>query len=625
MLQWMHRLSQSWVASLLMGALALSFVVWGIADVFTGIRSDALATVGSTEIGADAYRRSYRNFVRNEGQQMGMDISDDMARRMGLPNIALQQLISRTAMDNAIHRMGLVTSDAALAQNVRSMPVFKGATGQFDHATFLQIVGNAGYTEQSFLDEIRSDMTRQQLTNAIEGGFLMPAGYAQAIFQYLTERRAADYVVVTPEAAGAVAPPSDAVLAAYVKAHADRFSTPEYRQIEYAEIGPEDLAGQMKVTDQMVAQDYDAHKSLYQVPEKRDIQQIEFANEAEAKAARAELDKGKSFEALAAEHGIKPADLSLGSLSRDELGDAARADAAFSLAANQVSQPVKTALGGYVLMRVTKITPGVSHPLDTVKDQIRKNLATQMAEGKIADIVNAFEDARSGGASIAEAAKKTGMKAGRIAAVDRNGLAPDGSKIADLPADPEFLTQAFSYEVGDDNDPFPAKSGEYYAIKVDGITPPKLKPLDQVRADAVAAWSDEQRHAALEKKAAELAARATIQKSLDGIAKELKVPVQHSPALSRNTNDTTFSAELTGKLFDAKPDGIVEGAAGNNFIIARVTGIAHAPTVGQQFESAREQLSQQAASDFSVSFANAARLRDGVRVNQQMLQSALGE
>ena len=53
MLQWMHRLSTSWVASIFMGVLALSFVVWGIADVFTGMTSTALATVGSTEISVD--------------------------------------------------------------------------------------------------------------------------------------------------------------------------------------------------------------------------------------------------------------------------------------------------------------------------------------------------------------------------------------------------------------------------------------------------------------------------------------------------------------------------------------------------------------------------------------------
>ena len=55
--------------------------------------------------------------------------------------------------------------------------------------------------------------------------------------------------------------------------------------------------------------------------------------------------------------------------------------------------------------------------------------------------------------------------------MDKNGLTPDGEKLADLPADPEFLSTAFTAEVGEDSDPFPAKSGDYYAIKVDGVTP----------------------------------------------------------------------------------------------------------------------------------------------------------
>jgi peptidyl-prolyl cis-trans isomerase D len=72
MLQWMHRISTSWVASLFMGALALSFVVWGIADVFVGMNTTALATVGSTEISPDVFTRSYKNFIRNQSQQTGM-------------------------------------------------------------------------------------------------------------------------------------------------------------------------------------------------------------------------------------------------------------------------------------------------------------------------------------------------------------------------------------------------------------------------------------------------------------------------------------------------------------------------------------------------------------------------
>src|SRR5580692_10141511 len=107
MLQWMHKISTSWVASLFMGALALSFVVWGIADVFTGMTTTALATVGSTEISQEAFTRSYRNYLRAASQQQGMEITPDMAQKMGLSNVALQQLLSRTALDNAINRMGL--------------------------------------------------------------------------------------------------------------------------------------------------------------------------------------------------------------------------------------------------------------------------------------------------------------------------------------------------------------------------------------------------------------------------------------------------------------------------------------------------------------------------------------
>ena len=65
-----------------MGGLALSFVVWGIADVFTGQTTGALATVGShRNFHARISQRDYRNFLRNQGQQMGMELTPDMAQK----------------------------------------------------------------------------------------------------------------------------------------------------------------------------------------------------------------------------------------------------------------------------------------------------------------------------------------------------------------------------------------------------------------------------------------------------------------------------------------------------------------------------------------------------------------
>ena len=42
------------------------------------------------------------------------------------------------------------------------------------------------------------------------------------------------------------------------------------------------------------------------------------------------------------------------------------------------------------------------------------------------------------------------------------------------------------------------------------------------------------------------------------------------------------------------------------------------------YASGRGQISQQAASDLTISFANAARLQQGVKVNQKMLQQVTG-
>jgi peptidyl-prolyl cis-trans isomerase D len=625
MMQSLHNLSRSWFATLLMGGLALSFVVWGIADVFTGSTSTAVASVGSTEIDQRAFMRSYKNVLRAAEQQNGQPVSPEMAQRLGLGPIALQQMIDRAAVDNEATRLGLVTPFAVVQQSIQAMPALRGATGRFDPTVYARALQNADYSEPDFIKEMRGDLTRSQLTGAVEGNYVIPPGYAQALFLYINEKRAADYVIVSPDSLGAIPPPSEAVLAAYVKANAARFSTPEYRDVDFAEIGPEDLFSQITVTDQQIQQEFDAHKAAYIVPEKRDLQQLPFPSEAEANAAEAKLKAGTSFDALIQSRGFKPADIA-STVVESDLGDADTAKAAFALPLNGVSVPLKSTFG-YELVRVTKIVPGSNKSFADVKDDIRKALATQIAGGKLVDIANAFEDARSGGASIAQAAKKTGMKAGHVAAIDASGKAPDGSPAA-APQDPEFLTQVFRSEVGEDSDPFPAKSGHYYAIRVNGVTPPKVKSLEQVRAAATAAWTDEMKAKLLTVRAAQLAAQAAKDNSLDGIAKSLKLPVQHSPALSRNTNDTMFSAAVTQKLFAAKPGGIVSGPQGQsgNFIIAKVTGIAHPPILpgSPGFAQGAQQLSQAMSGDFSLALANAARTRQGVKINQKLMDSAIG-
>jgi peptidyl-prolyl cis-trans isomerase D len=621
MLQQMRQFSKSWISTLFLGALTLSFVTWGIGDMFRGSSSTAVATVGGTSIEQTEFQRDYNNFLRRQAKEL----TPEQARRANLGSLLLQQDIAQVAMDNVARKLRMTVSDDTISAQIRGIPDFAGISGTFDRAVFQQKVQQIGYSEQGFIELLRRDLTRAQLLHAAEGGFQVPTGYARALFAYYTEVRAAEYVTVDAKALSPIPPPSDAVLAAYVKAHADRFSTPEYRDVTYAEIGVDDVAKGVAVTDQQIQNAYDASKDKYNIPERRDLEQIPFPSQAEAQAARAKVAAGTSFAEIAASRGQKQSDLELGSRIAADL-DPAEAKVVFALPAAGVTDPIKVTFG-WVLVRVVKITPGRVTTLDQARDEIKKLLLRQLTDAKMVDIANAYTDAVSGGATLAAAAQKVGMHPGHVAAMDGNGLAPDGSKTV-APDDPTFRAQVFKAEPGEDGDPFQGKSGNYYALSVNAVMPPKLELLDKVRAPAIAEWTGKQRAILLQKKAAELAAQANKDKAIDGIAKAIGAKVQASPALMHSTDDATFSSELVTKLFSVSPGAAVYGALGKGegYIVARVTGIYHPlpPTDNPEFLEGVRLISQNVGSDVTASFANAARDKQGVTINTKLLNTVVG-
>ena len=616
MLQEIRKYAKSWVSSVFLGGLALSFALWGIADIFRGSSDTTIFTIGSTQIGADLFSREYHNVMRNAGAALTPEQSKLAGQEI------LDRMMTGTALDMVASKLGLTATDARIRAQVQAMPVFKGALGTFDHATFVQIIGRAGYGEAEFIAAMRKDSARNQMLRSIEGGFLMPPDYARGFFAYVNELRAAEYIVLTPAMVGTIAPPSDNTLDAYVKAHPDRFSTPEYRSVSFASIGVDDIAATITVSDKQIQDELDANKSDYIVPEKREIEQIGFKSEAEATAAKAALDSGKNFEALAAEQNLRPVDFKLGELSQADLAiDPARATAAFVLPPGGTSAPVKGTFG-WVLIHVTKINAGTSKSHDEIKLALQRKLAT----AKLTDIANAFTDAVGGGASIEEAAHKSGMHYAHIASIDAQGFAPDGGKVS-AASSPEFLGQIFKSEVGDEGDPFPTADGHYFALKVDGVTPPKIKSLASVHQQALSLWTAEQQVIQLKAKASALVARANSAHSLEDVARTLGVPVQASPALTRGTDGPMFGKTLVRSLFDAPAGGTVFGpAAGSGYVIARVTGIEHPlpPESDLSYLKGVRQLSGEIASDFTTSLAKAEQEREGLTVNQKLVDTTIG-
>jgi len=138
-----------------------------------------------------------------------------------------------------------------------------------------------------------------------------------------------------------------------------------------------------------------------------------------------------------------------------------------------------------------------------VAPAIKRDIAVERARQAVQGLHDKMEDERGGGASVIDAAKKLGLTAVTIEAVDRSGRSPDGKPVAGIPTGLDVVSPAFASDVGVDNDPLQLGGG-YVWFDVLSITPTRERNIDEVKDQVETRWRDEQIASRLKTKAAEL-------------------------------------------------------------------------------------------------------------------------
>ena len=221
-------------------------------------------------------------------------------------------------------------------------------------------------------------------------------------------------------------------------------------------------------------------------------------------------------------------------IAKSAIADKAIADAAFALKNGEVSAPV-TGRFGVVLLRVNKIEPAHTSTYEEVAADLKTGLASDRAKQEVATKRDKVEDELAGGARLSEVAQKIGIPVVTVDAVDRSGRGPDGNP-ASLPAGVDVLSNAFSTEVGVENDPVQITGG-YAWYEVAGITAPRDRTLEEVRARVEQGWRDEEMSARLRAKATEMVEKLKGGATLAALAEADKLKVETVKALKRNSSE----------------------------------------------------------------------------------------
>lgn len=622
------------VVVFLFGILIVSFAIWGIQDIFrNGVRSDTVAKVGSESISGPDFLAEFQRQLQAYQQAVGPQFTAQTAMAAGLDTQVLQRMITRTAFDETAYKLGLRVSDKQVADYIRQQPSFGDQVGGFNRLQYQAVLQQVGLTEQQYEQQTRFDIAREYLINALIGGREAPTSLVDALFKYRNQKRVVDLAVLPDSSITDVPAPDDMQIEAYYKDHIARFTAPEYRSLSFIALAPEMMLSEVSVTDKAMHDLYDSRKDEYMPGEKRKLEAMNFFDEDTAQKAADAVKGGENFAAAAKEFKASNAtDLDLGTLTQDELQQKLGQDVAlesFSVAVGGVTKPVKNVFGNWSVVQPTSTTAGLGKTFDQVKDQLHRELAMEKASDALYSMLTKIEDDLAGGADLKEVADKYDLSIKTVAAVDRTGDAPDGTKVPALPASQKFLEKAFTSQPGDDLELTDGGNNQYFIVKVDGVTPSTPKPLDKVKDQVAASWKDQKRRDMAQDRAKKLADWATSEKELSTVAASAGGKVVTSKPLMRDgsVDQDNVTQALLSEIFETPEGKAGWGAApdGKGYVLFKVKEIM-TPDPAKETDAVKKldsTVTENMANDLLAEYQVYLQNNLGVSVNNEMVKSTL--
>jgi peptidyl-prolyl cis-trans isomerase D len=634
MLETMRNAAKTWVAKGLMALLVLSFGIWGIKDVSTSFLADVLSFTGwgpkdlahidGKVIKAPEYTQALQRQLKAISDQSGQKITIDDAHKMGLDKQVLDSLIAGAAVDAQRDKLKLAISSNTIAQSIATNKMFRDQSGKFDPNLFRRVLQQNNLSEVGFIASERQNRLRATVTGVADGAMKLPQVLATALAQYRGETRDAKYFSFTASESDVKAPTDDELKKQYESSPA-AYTAPEYRSVAIMKVEPADIAGKLVLTDKEIAVGYDKFKADYFTPEKRDIIQLTFSTLDAAKKAKTRIAAGEDIMKIAEENKAKAADITLNDRQRGDFLDSKIADAAFSLPAGGVSDPVEGSLA-IALIKVVKINPEKQASLDEVKAELTKRLQLEKAKDEIQSIYDAVEAGRGEQKKFEDIAKEVGIPFVFIPSVSAAGLDKDGKDVA-MPSKPDILKAAYASDVGQIDDALSINDG-YFWYEVREVVPSALKPLaavkDEVKKDFVAS---KLRDVAADK-AKKFVERATAGASLESLATEAGAMVKAATGLKRNETSESFDGTAVVAFFNAADKGFAWSLEGDGKT-ARVMQVVKSTVpavmaVSPEAKKLQDEASTGLSRDIAESYIQAIRQNANVSINEDLWRQNTG-
>ncbi len=631
MLQTIHDRLKGWLAVVVLGAIGLVFVFWGIN--WTLSAPNYAAKVNGTEIPSSEVREAYQRQLAQFERQAKAPLDD--AQRSEIKRRVLDEYVNSEAVVTRADELGYRVSDADLLKAMSQVPAFQ-VDGKFDQAHAVAVLKAQGRSVSEIEDLFRRDVKLRQLDSALNLSSFATAAELKQLRALTRQQRELSWLTLSAATYAAQAAADDATLKSYYDVHKAEYMTPETVDLRYVEISLGQLESKVTLDDAQLKAYYEEQKAKtperFTQPEQRRVRHIllQASDAKEDAAAKAKADglfkrvqAGEDFGKLAKEFSQDPGSAAQGG----DLGWSERkgwvapfAEAAFSMKEGEVRGPLKTQFG-YHILKLDGIQPASVKSFDQAKSELESEYRRNEAERLFNSAQDQLADAAlQNTTDIDVVARKAGLTVHDI---------PKFSRIeggGELGPSAPVLAAAFSQDVLDGrlSPTVEVEKGRGVVLRAADHQLPQQKPLEKVRSEVETAWRKQRGVELAAAAAAGAAQRLSAGEAWETVAKSLNaVP---SPAKFVARTDASVPIEIRREAFQApkpaaKPLFEHLSLANGDSAVVAVTAVREDPSGDPKEQEAqlRLQLAQQEASGEAQSYAVAARAGAKVTVNPQAL------
>lgn len=515
------------------GLIILVFIFWGIGTNTSN--SGVVAKVNGEPVTVNEFQQAADQML-NEIKAVIPDITEEQLGKLGLEQRVLQNLVISKLFLAESKRLGIDVSAIDLRNALMNIPYFFDETGKFSAEIYNQRLKAVGQTPANFENTLRADLLPQKFQEVVTAGIFADKAIAKKMFEFQTEQRAMDYVLF-PFDTEAQKVSDDEAKAVYEE-RKNSYVVPASVSLEFIGFDPKLMADEKSVTDAEISAYYEQNKAKYRENEQVKARHILLMLDPNAskedadktlkqiKDIAAQIKTADDFAKMAEKYGqdgTKNSGGDLGWFGKDQMVKEF-ADAAFSLPAGQLSDPVRTQFG-YHLIWVDEKKNARDIPLEEVKDSIRSAIAAEKVQVNLEKTVDAAIAGIMAGGDMKAEAEKHGLK------VIQTGLVPPAvllEKYGMRQSDVDALTALANNSVWDT--PLSIKTedsaeGVLSVVKVLENKPAAAKTFDEVKEEIIAE---------LKMKKAQESAKAEAQKAVAGFAEKAPENVKRSAYFSRD-------------------------------------------------------------------------------------------